>query len=189
MSSSCVRHGAASSTGFLHPSLTARNRPDLRAWPQRIVDVLVPVALDQAYSYRVPAGMELAPGDLVSVPLGARVGDRRGLGRRRHGAARPAQPAEGRRGQARHSAAQAGAAQVRRLGVGLHAGAARHGAAHGAAHGRASRPGAREGRRAACRTAPQAHDRGAQPRAGGCSPTAWCAPRAKRRTRPACRPA
>ena len=39
---------------------------------QRIVDVLVPVALDQAYSYRVPAGMELAPGDLVSVPLGAR---------------------------------------------------------------------------------------------------------------------
>ena len=39
---------------------------------QRIVDVLVPVALDQAYSYRVPAGMQLAPGDLVSVPLGAR---------------------------------------------------------------------------------------------------------------------
>src|SRR5229473_3993108 len=36
------------------------------------VDVLVPVALDQAYSYRVPDGMELAPGDLVSVPLGAR---------------------------------------------------------------------------------------------------------------------
>jgi primosomal protein N' (replication factor Y) len=40
--------------------------------PQKIVDVLVPVALDQAYSYRVPAGMELAPGDLVSVPLRAR---------------------------------------------------------------------------------------------------------------------
>src|SRR5262245_54433954 len=39
---------------------------------QRIVDVLVPVALVQAYSYRVLAGMELAPGDLVSVPLGAR---------------------------------------------------------------------------------------------------------------------
>src|SRR5262249_43869993 len=37
-----------------------------------IVDVLVPVALDQSYSYRVPAGLELAPGDLVSVPLGAR---------------------------------------------------------------------------------------------------------------------
>jgi primosomal protein N' (replication factor Y) len=38
----------------------------------RVVDVLVPVALDTAYSYRVPAGLELAPGDLVAVPLGAR---------------------------------------------------------------------------------------------------------------------
>ena len=36
------------------------------------VDVLVPVALDQTYSYRVPDGLELAPGDLVSVPLGPR---------------------------------------------------------------------------------------------------------------------
>ena len=39
---------------------------------KHFVDVLVPVALDQAYSYRVPDGMELAPGDLVAVPLGAR---------------------------------------------------------------------------------------------------------------------
>ncbi len=39
---------------------------------KRIVDVLVPVALDQAYSYRVPPELELAPGDLVRVPLGAR---------------------------------------------------------------------------------------------------------------------
>jgi primosomal protein N' (replication factor Y) (superfamily II helicase) len=38
----------------------------------RVVDVLVPVALDQAYSYRVPAGCDLAPGDVVTVPLGAR---------------------------------------------------------------------------------------------------------------------
>jgi primosomal protein N' (replication factor Y) len=38
----------------------------------RVVDVLLPVALDQAYSYRVPDGTALAPGDLVSVPLGAR---------------------------------------------------------------------------------------------------------------------
>ncbi len=38
----------------------------------RVVDVLVPVALDQAYSYRVPDGLELAPGDVVTVPLGAR---------------------------------------------------------------------------------------------------------------------
>ena len=40
---------------------------------KRAVDVLVPVALDQAYSYRVPEGLELAPGDLVTVPLGARM--------------------------------------------------------------------------------------------------------------------
>jgi primosomal protein N' (replication factor Y) len=37
-----------------------------------VVDVLVPVALDQTYSYRVPEGLVLAPGDLVAVPLGAR---------------------------------------------------------------------------------------------------------------------
>src|SRR5215813_12035408 len=36
------------------------------------VDVLVPVALDQAYSYRVPRDLDLKPGDLVCVPLGAR---------------------------------------------------------------------------------------------------------------------
>jgi primosomal protein N' (replication factor Y) (superfamily II helicase) len=38
----------------------------------RFIDVLVPVALDQTYSYRVPDGLELSVGDLVSVPLGAR---------------------------------------------------------------------------------------------------------------------
>jgi primosomal protein N' (replication factor Y) len=38
----------------------------------QIVDVLVPVALDQAYSYRVPPGIDVAPGDLVRVPLGTR---------------------------------------------------------------------------------------------------------------------
>lgn len=38
----------------------------------RVVDVLVPVALNQTYSYRVPRGMELAPGDVIAVPLGPR---------------------------------------------------------------------------------------------------------------------
>src|SRR5918994_6623772 len=38
---------------------------------KQTVDVLVPVALDKAYSYRVPEGVELAPGDIVAVPLGA----------------------------------------------------------------------------------------------------------------------
>src|SRR5262245_36025967 len=39
---------------------------------RRIVDVLVPVALNQVYSYRVPDGLEVDPGDLVRVPLGPR---------------------------------------------------------------------------------------------------------------------
>jgi primosomal protein N' (replication factor Y) len=39
---------------------------------RRVVDVLIPVALDQTYSYRVPDGIELAAGDVVAVPLGAR---------------------------------------------------------------------------------------------------------------------
>ena len=37
------------------------------------VDVLVLVALDHAYSYRVPPDLALAPGDLVRVPLGPRL--------------------------------------------------------------------------------------------------------------------
>src|SRR5438128_11883967 len=39
---------------------------------RRIVDVLVPVALDQTYSYRVPEGFDIEPGDLVRVRLGPR---------------------------------------------------------------------------------------------------------------------
>ncbi|WP_024514796.1 primosomal protein N' [Bradyrhizobium sp. Tv2a-2] len=38
----------------------------------RVVDVLVPVALNQTYSYRVPRGMELVAGDVVGVALGPR---------------------------------------------------------------------------------------------------------------------
>ncbi len=38
----------------------------------RILDVLVPVALDHPYSYRAPDNVALAPGDLVTVPLGPR---------------------------------------------------------------------------------------------------------------------
>jgi primosomal protein N' (replication factor Y) (superfamily II helicase) len=38
-----------------------------------VADVLVPVAVDQAYSYRVPRALELAVGDIVEVPLGTRM--------------------------------------------------------------------------------------------------------------------
>jgi primosomal protein N' (replication factor Y) len=40
--------------------------------PTRFVDILAPVALDHTYSYRVPDGLDLKAGDIVSVPLGAR---------------------------------------------------------------------------------------------------------------------
>src|SRR5262249_40048244 len=39
---------------------------------KRVVNVLVPVALDRAYSYRVPPATDLAAGDIVTVPLGPR---------------------------------------------------------------------------------------------------------------------
>src|SRR5258708_7061960 len=38
----------------------------------RIVDVLLPVALDHAYSYRAPEELGLSVGDIVGVPLGPR---------------------------------------------------------------------------------------------------------------------
>ena len=38
----------------------------------KIADVLTIAALDTAYSYAVPAGMSLALGDVVHVPLGPR---------------------------------------------------------------------------------------------------------------------
>jgi primosomal protein N' (replication factor Y) len=37
-----------------------------------IADVLLPLALDKAYSYRIPSGMRLGLGDFVAVPLGPR---------------------------------------------------------------------------------------------------------------------
>jgi primosomal protein N' (replication factor Y) len=40
--------------------------------PPLFADVLIPVAVDRPYSYRIPHGMRLGPGDVVSVPLGNR---------------------------------------------------------------------------------------------------------------------
>ena len=39
---------------------------------ERTIDVLVPVAVDSPYTYRVPDGVALSPGEIVAVPLGAR---------------------------------------------------------------------------------------------------------------------
>ena len=38
----------------------------------QIADVLIPLALDTAYSYAVPSGLDLAAGDVVQIPLGPR---------------------------------------------------------------------------------------------------------------------
>ncbi|MDE3176236.1 MAG: primosomal protein N', partial [Pseudomonadota bacterium] len=40
--------------------------------PPGIVDILAPVAVDTAYSYRAPPELKLAPGDVVAMPLGTR---------------------------------------------------------------------------------------------------------------------
>ena len=45
---------------------------DQRRAPARLAHVLVPVAVDIAYSYLIPPGLDLQPGDFVKVPLGAR---------------------------------------------------------------------------------------------------------------------
>src|SRR5690606_27277276 len=42
----------------------------LRLMMPKTVDVILPVALDRAYTYRVPAGMSVAAGDVAAVPLG-----------------------------------------------------------------------------------------------------------------------
>ena len=49
-----------------------RTSPPASLSTMSCVDVLVPVALDQTYSYRVPGDLELSAGDIVSVPLGVR---------------------------------------------------------------------------------------------------------------------
>ena len=37
-----------------------------------VAEVLIPVAVDQTYSYALPPGLQLLAGDFVEVPLGAR---------------------------------------------------------------------------------------------------------------------
>lgn len=51
--------------------LLAKNR-EPEAPKSVVVDVLAPVALDTAYSYRVPPGLAVDAGDVVVVPLGPR---------------------------------------------------------------------------------------------------------------------
>src|ERR1700738_3559927 len=56
----------------MRPPMGHRTPPPASLSTVSCVDVLVPVALDQTYSYRVPGDLELSAGDIVSVPLGVR---------------------------------------------------------------------------------------------------------------------
>ncbi len=49
--------------------LADRDRADSAA-SSGVADVLAPVAVDTAYSYAIPPGLALAPGDIVAIPLG-----------------------------------------------------------------------------------------------------------------------
>jgi primosomal protein N' (replication factor Y) (superfamily II helicase) len=54
--------------------MTAPSELDLRGLSsEMVVDVLAPVAVDTAYSYRAPPGLKLEPGAFVRMPLGARL--------------------------------------------------------------------------------------------------------------------
>ena len=96
---------------------------------KRTVKVLLPLPLADAYDYSVPDGLEVAAGHFVIVPLGKRetVGVVWGEG---SGEVAPEKLRDIAEVLPALPMADA-AAPLRRLGVGLHAGAARRGAAHG----------------------------------------------------------
>jgi primosomal protein N' (replication factor Y) (superfamily II helicase) len=54
--------------------MTDADTPTIVADPSstQVVEVLLPLALDHPYSYRVGPGLEIAAGDYVLVPLGPR---------------------------------------------------------------------------------------------------------------------
>jgi primosomal protein N' (replication factor Y) (superfamily II helicase) len=64
-------------TSHISKSADKRSRErDLAAPAQgadRVAEVLVPVAIDQTYSYRVPHGLDLGHGAIVEIPLGTRM--------------------------------------------------------------------------------------------------------------------
>ena len=107
---------------------------------KRVVDVLVPVALDRAYSYRVPETLSLALGDIVSVPLGAR--DATAVVWADN--PKPNPRLDNRLKDVEEKLdlppLKDELRELRRLGRELHGELARHGAAHVSAHGRESRP-------------------------------------------------
>ena len=128
---------------------------------QRIVDVLVPVALDQAYSYRVPAGARARAGRHRRGAARRARGDRRGVGRERRRSARPAQPAQGRRGRSSTIRRSSRSCASSSTGSPNYTLAPRGMVLRMALRMGETRPRARARRRAARRPAAAAHDAGA----------------------------
>ena len=106
------------------------------ATPNDVADVLAPVAVDIAYSYRVPAGLHAAAWAIRRNSARPQPRDRRHLGACARSGRRQSQI---HRKASRLGAAAPAAARSDRLGFALDAGAARHGAAHGDARARGRR--------------------------------------------------
>ena len=121
-----------------------------------IAEILLPVAIDHSYSYLVPRGIAVAPGDFVEVPLGTRMTNgvvweaRPGTRERANLKAVAAPP--------RYSAASRQFAKIHRLGGALDLEPARHGVAHGDWRAVSSRAGTGAGWRSPQRTAAAPHD-------------------------------
>ena len=137
-----------------------------------IADVLIPLALDTAYSYAVPDGLVLERGRRGPGAARAARDARRGLGRARR---RGRQPQAG-HGADRRAAAVAGAAPARRLGRLVHARPQGFGAGDGA---EAPARGAGRGRPASACASPAAAE---APDAG---PRRACSRRCRRAAGPA----
>jgi primosomal protein N' (replication factor Y) len=115
---------------LLESVLEADDQPDNAAQPL-VAEVLVPVAVDTSYSYCVPAGLDIAAGDFVTVPLGTRETTGVVWSVRASGSGGNLKAIAARRDLPRLEAIA-----LRRLDRALHLGAARHGAAHGGARAR-----------------------------------------------------
>ncbi len=143
--------------------MTERGEGDRADVAASVADVLVPVAVDHPYSYRIPDGLTLAAGDFVTVSLGSREAFGVVWGLRRDAR----QKSQIRQRAARSAALAAKAADLPRLGRGLDAGPARHGPAHGDPGGGGLRGRAGANRRPRDRRRAQTADGGAPARAGG----------------------
>ena len=153
---------------------------------RRVVDVLVPVALDQAYSYRVPEALDACAGRHRVACRSARA--------RRPAVVWAENPKPNPRldNRLKDVEEKLDLPPLKRRSCAsfvdwvaeLHAQRRAAWCCACACAWASISARARARRRAPRRAAAAAHDRGARARARACSPTAWCAARARRRAKP-----